>query len=305
MQGSSAVRSHGALRAVATGTFRISPQTFVIAVPDGRCWVMHLGASEVAAIPESPVAALRSTLAASAVEGAIAAGLAQAKNTPAAEPYTLLRYIRWLAGNYVFAGQTPGLFRRGAERFEATGRRDLAALALQKAEEESGHAELAYRDLQALGLPPTEVVRLVAPPSARAFAARFEGYVESSEPIALFGFSYCLERMAIERDRAFIRNVEAICPPGSRALRFLKVHSNIGSDSSHVHEQLTVFESFTHSELTTVTRAAYETAEMLARQPLMDQALSDAQIARRLRIAGIDLAYPHADTGTGERRIAT
>jgi pyrroloquinoline quinone (PQQ) biosynthesis protein C len=215
----------------------------------------------------------------------------------------LLRYIRWLAGNYVFAGQTPGLFRRGAERFDAAGRRDLAEFARQKAVEESGHAELAYRDLEALGLPAAKVVRLVAPPSAQAFAERFEANVESSEPIALFGFSYCLERMAVERDGAFIRKVEAVCPPGSRALRFLKVHSTIGSDSGHVHEQLSVFESFTNSELTTVTRAAYETAEMLAQQPLMDQTLSDEEISRRLRLAGVLVALPAANT-TGNHREA-
>jgi hypothetical protein len=289
MQTSSAVGSRRAAGASVTGTFQISPQTLLIAVPDGRCWLMGIGSSEVTALPASAVAAERSTLAASAVEGAIAAGLAQAEHTPAAEPCTLLRYIRWLAGNYVFAGQTPGLFRRGAERFHAAGRRDLAEFARQKAVEESGHAELAYRDLEALGLPAAEVVRLVAPPSAHAFAERFKSHVESGEPIALYGFSYCLERMAVERDRSFIRKVEAICPPGSRALRFLKVHSTIGSDSGHVHEQIAAFELLTGAELAVVVRAAYDTARMLARQPLMDQALSDEEIGRRLRLAGIDV----------------
>jgi hypothetical protein len=304
MQESSAAGSRRAAGASVTGTFQISPQTVLIAVPDGRCWLMGVGSSEVAALPMSTVAAEHSTLAASAVEGAIAAGLARAESAPAAEPYTLLRYVRWLAGNHVFAGRTPGLFRRGAERFEAAGRLDLAAFARQKAAEESGHAELAYRDLEALGLPAAEVVRLIAPPSADAFAERFEAYVESSEPVALFGFSYCLERMAVERDGAFIRKVEAICPPGTRALRFLKVHSTIGSDSGHVHEQLSVFESFTNSELTTVTRAVYETATMLARQPIMDKTLSDDEIGRRLRLGGIEVPVRQSDTGRDQKEIA-
>jgi hypothetical protein len=304
MQESSAVGSRRAAGASATGTFQISPQTLLIAVPDGRCWLMGVGSSEVTALPFSAVAAERATLAASAVEGAIAAGLALAEDPPAAEPYTLLRYIRWLAGNYVFAGQTPGLFRRGAERFDAAGRRDLAEFARQKAAEESGHAELAYRDLEALGLPAAEVVRLVQPPSANAFADRFRTYVESGEPIALFGFSYCLERMAVERDRAFIQKVEAICPPGSRALRFLKVHSTIGSDCGHVHEQLSVFELFGGAELTEVARAAFETAEMLARQPRMDQALSDEEISRRFRLAGIKVPVPFINTGHDRTQIA-
>ena len=126
-------------------------------------------------------------------------------------------------------------------------------------------------------------------PSANAFADRFRTCVESDEPIALFGFSYCLERMAVERDRAFIRKVEAVCPPWIRACRFLKVHSTIGSDSGHVYEQLAFFASLTDAELTTVVRTVYETAEMLARQSAMDRLLSDEEIERRLEDAGIEL----------------
>ena len=268
----------------------ISGGTLLIAVPDGRCWLMAVGASEVTALRVSAVAAERSTLAASVVEGALCAGLIQTVCERTTGSYTLLRYVRWLAGNCVFAAQTPGLFRRGAERFDASGRPDLAEFALQKAAEESGHAALAYRDLEALGLPAAEVVRLIQPPSANAFADRFRAYVESSTPIALFGFSYCLERMAVARDDAFIRKVEAICPPGSRAGRFLKVHSAVGNDNSHVYEQLSFFESLTESELAVVARAVYETALMLARQPLLDRTLSDEEIGRRLRLAGIEVS---------------
>lgn len=287
-----------------THCIQISATAFLIAVPDGRCWLTTVGSPEVTALPVSAMASERSTLAASLVEGALCAGLTRTGYEAKAEPQTLLRYIRWLAGNFVFAAQTPGLFRRAAERFEASGRQDLAEFALKKAVEETGHAELACRDLEALGLPAAEVVRLVEPPSANAFASRFREHVESGAPIALFGFSYCLERMAVERDGAFIRKVEAVCPPGSRALRFLKVHSTIGSDSGHVHEQLSVFETFTNSGLTTVARAAYETAAMLARQPRMDQALSDEEISRRFRLAGIEVPFPLADTVQDRRQIA-
>jgi hypothetical protein len=270
-----------------TRTIPLSEQTLLVAIPDGRCWRMTLGTAAILPLPVSNLAAERACLAASLVEGAIAAGLAGAPATPGSGPYTLPRYIRWLVGNYLFAGRTPGLFRRGADRFDAAGRPDLAAFARRKADEESGHAGLAYRDLEALGLPAAETVRLVAPPSAREFGDRFRDHVESDDPIALFGFSYCLERMAIERDDAFIRKVRKACPPGVRALRFLKVHSTIGSDSSHVHEQLAVFETFAAAEVATVARAAYETAVLLGRQPAMDAALTDEETERRLRAAGI------------------
>jgi hypothetical protein len=275
--------------AVQLQCIQLSAHALLFAAPEGRCWLTAVGSSQVTEVPVSAVAAQRSSIAASAVEGAISTGLAQFGHAHTADSYTLLRYIRWLAGNYIFAGQTPGLFRRAAERFHASERPDLAKVCLKKATEEAGHARLAFRDLGALGLPAAEVVRLVQPPSATAFAERFRDYIESSAPIALFGFSYCLERMAVERDDSFIRAVEAVCPPGSRAVRFLKVHSAIGSDNTHVYEQLALFESFTDAELAIVARAAYETAEMLAGQPAMDQALSDEEISRRLELEGIRL----------------
>lgn len=265
----------------------ISARSLLVAAPDGRCWLIAVASSRVEALRVSAVAAQRSSVAASALEGAIAAGLMQAEHTAVPSPYTLLRYIRWLAGNYIFAGQTPGLFRRGAKRFYASGRPDLAKVCLKKAAEEAGHARLAYRDLQALGLPAGDIVRLVQPPSATAFADRFRQYVDSAAPIALFGFSYCLERMAVERDGSFIRAIESICPPKSEACRFLRVHSAVGSDSAHVYEQLSLFESFTDQELATVARAAHVTAGMLAQQSSMDCGLSDNEISHRLEREGI------------------
>jgi hypothetical protein len=284
-------------------SIRLSPQTLLVGVPDGRSWLVVVGQSEVKAVPISAVAAGHASLAASLVEGALYAGLtsngetarAAAEGTESSGPYTLCRYIRWLAGNAIFAAQTPGLFRRGAERFEAMGRPDLAAFARKKAAEETGHAELAYRDLEELGLPAASVVRLIEPPSASAFVEQFRNYVESDQPIALFGFSYGLERLAVERDEPFIRRVEAMLPVGTKACRFLKVHSTAGSDRSHVHEQLSHFASLSDSEIETIVGAVNETAAMLARQPLMDKALSDHEIEHRLRQAGIEMiACPSA-----------
>jgi len=286
-----------------TRCVQLATDKLLIAVPDGRCWLTGLGSSTLTPLPVSPIAAERASLAASIVEGAISAGLSGSADATTVGPYTLPRYIRWLAGNYVFAGQTPGLFRRAGERFDALGRSDLAAFARQKAEEEEGHAQLAYRDLESFGLPAAQAIRLIAPPSANLFAERFRTYVESGTPIALFGFSYCLERMAVGRDDAFVRAVEAICPANAKVYRFLKVHSMIGSDRAHVDEQLSVFESFSAAELETIARAAYETAELLTRQPLIDQAFSDEEIEHRLRGAGIDAPFLRTGAGAGEAQV--
>jgi hypothetical protein len=285
-------------------SIQITSSRLLTAMPDGRSWLVELSSSLLTALPISPIAMTRSSVTASLVEGAISAGLTQTGFTPSVGSRTSLPgYIRWLVGNYVFAGQTPGLFRRAARRFVELGRPVLAEFSLKKAAEEDGHADLAYRDLHALGLPATETIRAIQPTSATEFTDRFRSYVESSAPVALFGFSYCLERMAVGRDDAFIRTVEAICPPECRAFRFLKVHSNIGSDHDHVDEQLAFFESLPWADLVLITSAAYETAELLARQPRMDQALTDEEIGRRLEKAGIRAPFSrdpeHAERGQG------
>jgi len=282
---------------------QVSSKTRLVAAPDGRSWLIDVSASSVIALPVSTIARARLSVAASLLEGAVAAGLTGIERFPATTSYTLPRYIRWLAGNYVFAGQTPGLFRRGAERFEAAGRPDLAKFARQKAEEEQGHANLAYRDLQGLGLPAAEIIPVVQPPSAEQFIGRFRSYVESGQPVALFGFSYCLERMAACRDEAFIHKVKAICPPDARAYRFLKVHSGVGADSAHVDEQLSFFESLTTSDLSPVVCAAYETAELLVQQSSIDEGLSDEVTERKLKEKGF--VFRRTDSGNDERKATT
>jgi len=281
---------------------QVSSKTRLDAASDGRSWLIDVATSSVIALPVSTVARARLSVAASLLEGAVAAGL-MIKQSPTATSYTLPRYIRWLAGNYVFAGQTPALFRRGAERFETSGRPDLAEFAQQKAEEEQGHANLAYRDLQGLGLPAAEIIRVVQPPSAELFIGRFRSYVESDQPVALFGFSYCLERMAACRDEAFIHKVKAICPPDVRAFRFLKVHSGVGADSAHVDEQLSFFESLTISDLSPVVRAAYETAELLGQQSSIDAGSSDEVTERKLKQKGF--TFRRTDSQSDERKMTT
>jgi hypothetical protein len=272
-------------------SIQIAPNRVITAMASGQAWLIELNSSRITALPTSKIAAARSSMTASFVEAAISAGLAQTQHSPSTGAYTLAKYVRWLAGNYVFAGQTPGLFRQAAKRFTELGRPELAEFALRKAAEEDGHADLAHRDLQSLGLPPVETIRAVQPPSATEFANRFRAYVESSRPIALFGFSYCLERMAIGRDDAFIRTVEAMCPANARSIRFMKVHSNVGSDEAHVDEQLSFFDTLSERDLISVICAVYETAEILGRQHLIDQALTDEEIVHRLREAGIHYRF--------------
>lgn len=282
-----------------TDSVSLDARTLLVVHADGRSWLAAIDTATVAALPASRIARSRAGIAAGAIEGAIYAGLTRAR-TPRqgrrhgvyptrkpAPPCTLHRYVKWLAGNATFAAQTPGLFREAAQRFSALGRPDLARHAARKADEEDGHAALALADLAALGLPAT-VVDALRPPSAAAFIERFQSLVRSEQPIALFGFSYCMERMALKRDSAFVGAVRAVLPEQVRALRFLTVHSALGSDAGHVVEQLAFFEGCTRDELHCVVRAAFETAGMLAQQGRMDRTLTSGAIVRRIHACGVD-----------------
>lgn len=298
----------------------LSHGLLVIATADGRSWLTTLGDARTVPLPASAIAVHRASSAAAAIEGAIYAGLTYAahpapnsdrqsvaagdsalsgrvsglqRRAPASARHTLLRYVKWLAGNAVFAAQTPALFREAAQRFDGAGRVDLARFANQKAAEEDGHAALALADLAALGLPAQAVVEALQPPSATAFALRFAELVRSDAPVALFGFSYCLERMALQRDADFVRTVTGALPANVRAQRFLSVHSAIGSDHAHVDEQLALFEAMTPADLHLVVRATFDTARMLKLQPRSDRALTANEIARRLRgCIGLHQAEP-------------
>src|SRR5262245_37739934 len=61
--------------AALTQGVRISPEALLVAMLDGRSWLMNVGSSDLTALPVSAVAAEHATLAASLVEGAISAGL--------------------------------------------------------------------------------------------------------------------------------------------------------------------------------------------------------------------------------------
>lgn len=280
--------------------------TLLITSVDGRSWLTSIGTSTTVALPRSEVARKRASIAAAAIEGAIYAGLTDtdAQPQPQLQPFprTLHRYVKWLAGNALFAAQTPALFREAAQRFEAMGRSDLAAVARTKAHEEDGHASLAIADLDALGLPGDVVTDVLRPPSAAAFTQRFRDHVHSDTPIALFGFSYCMERMAVARDTRYAQAVRALCPAHVNAYRFLDVHSAQGSDCAHVQAQLSLFESCTSEERRLIVRATFDTARLLARQHQIDAPLSSAEIERRLRARGLTLPRATDQSGPSDTK---
>ena len=270
---------------------RLSEGLLLTAVPDGRSWLVDLISREVVALPLSNIAAERPSVSAALVEGAVFAGVAHSGVSVRATPQTLPRYIRWLVRYHLFTAQVPALLRQGAQNLSAAGRVDLSEFVATKADEETGHDRLAFLDLEALGLSAAEVIRLVQPPSANVLVSKLRDYVESPEPIALLGFSYCMERMTLDKDESYISSIEEICSPKS-AFRFLRVHSGMGNDRDHTYEQLAIFETLDIDQLTFVVRAAFETAKMITTLDTIDQILSDEEIDYRLDRNGIGEYMP-------------
>jgi hypothetical protein len=269
-------------------TITLSDGLLLVAVPEGQAWLVNLVSPQVVALPLSSIACESPSMSASFVEGAVFAGVVHPGAAVRATPMTLPRYIRWLVRYYLFTEQTPALLRQGARNLCTAGRSDLSRFVSRKADEETGHDRLAYLDLEALGFSAAEVIRVIQPPSANVLVRKLRDYVESPEPIALLGFSYCMERMAIEKDEDFVSSIDEVCSPRS-ASRFLRVHSGIGNDRDHTLSQLALFETLDSDQLTVVVRAVFETAKTITTLDTIDQFLSDEEIDYRLNRTDLEI----------------
>lgn len=247
---------------VGSATVRLANGQVLVAIADGRSWLLDPSTPQPLPLPFSDVAQARRTVVAGLVEGAVLAGLRGRRET-GPTPYTLDRYIRWLAGNFVFAGQTPVLLRMAANGLRKLGKHRLSDLADRKAVEESGHAELARKDLQALGVKSHAEVSTLVPPSAHAFVDALRRLSCAENPVGVFGLSYTLERLALLRDQAFVREVDGFIPHGIKARRFLRVHSAQGSDFAHVSQLLGEFDLLEEHDIQVIVQAIWDSASEL------------------------------------------
>lgn len=193
------------------------------------------------------------------LDGAARMGWAAASRQPE-PPLTQLRWAYRLCGFYLTTHATPPLISEAAARFKASSRPELIAWADTKAREEQGHDALALADLRALGLPAEAAVARIAPAIPAALVRKFEGLVRSDNPVRCVGYTYALERLALEVDGAYIAAVEACLPPGVRATRCLRVHSSVGSDRAHVDETIGLVANLPPAERASIALACYETS---------------------------------------------
>ncbi|MEC4811683.1 MAG: hypothetical protein SAK29_00100 [Scytonema sp. PMC 1069.18] len=195
---------------------------------------------------------------------------------------TRTRWVWRLAGAYHSSRHTTRLMEEARDRFAASGRKNLAQWAAQKAREEAGHDRLALLDIQSMGYDAEAVVQVLVPSAATAFVEYLTQTVQALDSISCIGVVYVGERLGTFAGEKYIQSVKALLPPSTYATRWLSIHSCVGDEVKHVEETVKVVAKLTSQERICVARACYETA-LLRFNPPKQGYISDEDIQNLLK----------------------
>jgi len=255
------------------------------------------------ATPMTGVGAVGSTV--GLLDGAINLGFAGIEKRLARPEPTLVGYIVALVGAYHTSVDTPRNLRRAASRFTELGRPEVAAYLEERAREETGHDRLALKDLRALGVPGERLVANFIPEGIKPLCKRFDDLCVQDYPIGCIGYSYCLERIAALKQKTDIEKVQALCPDGVDATRFLRSHSSLGSEVTHVEETIGFVASLPANDRISVVQETYESALIMAEGYNHELLKSEAEMIEELQQAvGEVLPYLHSSSPSHEERGA-
>ncbi len=244
------------------------------------------------------------------LDGAINLGFAGIESRLARPDPTLVGYIVALVGAYHTSVDTPRNLRRAASRFNELGRPEVAAYLEERAREETGHDRLALKDLRALGVPGERLVANFIPEGIKPLCKRFDELCVEDYPIGCIGYSYCLERIAALKQETDIEKVRALCPDGVDATRFLRSHSCLGSEVTHVEETIKFVASLAANDRIRVVQETYKSALIMAEGYNHELLKSEAEMLDELQQAvGEVLPYrlsssPSHDEKRGARPAA-
>jgi pyrroloquinoline quinone (PQQ) biosynthesis protein C len=219
------------------------------------------------------------------LDGAINLGFAKIEKRAVCPEPTLAAYVIALVGAYHTSVDTPRNLRRAAKRFEELARPEVAAYLEVRAREETGHDRLALKDLRALGVPGERLVANLVPEGIGPLCKHFDALCAEDYPVGCIGYSYCLERIAALKQPADIEKVQALCPEGSDATRFLRSHSCLGSEVSHVEETIEFVASLPASDRIKVVQETYQSALIMAEGYDHELLKSEAEILKQLEQA--------------------
>jgi hypothetical protein len=286
----------------------VTGDILIIARESGEVWFHTLsGAKEGAdpfATPMTGVGSAGSTV--GLLDGALNLGFAGIEKRLAHPDPTLAGYIVALVGAYHTSVHTPRNLQCAARRFNELGRPEVAAYLEDRAREETGHDRLALKDLHALGVPAEQLVANFIPEGIKPLCKRFDDLCVQDYPIGCIGYSYCLERIAALKQKADIEKVQALCPEGVDATRFLRSHSSLGSEVTHVEETIEFVASLPANDRIGVVRETHESALIMAEGYNHELLKSEAEILEELQQAlGETLPYRLSSRPShGEKRGA-
>ncbi len=240
------------------------------------------------------------------LDGAINLGFAGIEKRLARPDPTLTGYIVALVGAYHTSVDTPRNLRRAASRFNELGRPEVAAYLEERAREETGHDRLALKDLRALGVHGERLVANFIPEGIKPLCKRFDDLCIQDYPIGCIGYSYCLERIAALKQETDIEKVQALCPDGVDATRFLRSHSCLGSEVTHVEETIAFVASLPANDRIRVVQETYESALIMAEGYNHELLKSEEEMLEELqRAVGETLLYRRdSHPSSGEKRGA-
>jgi len=275
----------------------------IIARESGEVWFHTLsGTSEQLdpfATPMTGAGAAGSTV--GLLDGAINLGFASIEQRLARPDLTLAGYIVALVGAYHTSVDTPRNLLRAAKSFEELGRPEVAAYLEERAREETGHDRLALKDLRALGVPAERLVANFTPEGIKPLCKRFDDLCVQDYPIGCIGYSYCLERIAALKQKSDVEKVRTLCPDGVDATRFLRSHSALGSEVSHVEETIAFVASLPANDRIAVVQETYQSALIMAEGYNHELLKSEAELLAELaQVLGEPLPYPRGSSHSEE-----
>jgi hypothetical protein len=176
---------------------------------------------------------------------------------------TTERYVERLVAHYYTTHWSAWQLRRAATRLLEGNRPELACVAESLARYEQRHELLAVRDLEVLGYPSEYASR--APMCSQTvallhFALRS---LAGPHPVTIFGYGFALLRAARAVTADYLREVQAVLPPGVNATRCIRAHSALVDSAEHLDRLVGAVASLPAEDRVRVVRAAYETAQLI------------------------------------------
>lgn len=243
----------------------VSGDAAIISTGSGDFWVQDLKDCRQFSPFAQPMTGEGSpTTTALLLNGAIALGFGKDGCELRESAATLPKFVFNLIGAYHNSSRTPGHFRRAAKQLREIGRAEVAEYLEVHAKEETGHDRLVLKDLRALDLPAERIVENLMPDGIKPLCDLFDRYSSSNYPIGCIGYSYCFESTAALKQQADVDAMQALCPDGIDATRFMRTHSALGSEVDHVDDLIAFIAALPAADRIEIVKATYATAVLIA-----------------------------------------